>query len=142
MNEDRHRPLSGLRPPGAPLGLRRRVLDAARAARVEDLATGGASAPGPSLTDRLWENRLLRLSWAAVFVALIGVNLYLDRGTTRPEPADRVTNADRSSAGDRPAPAESRTLLAARGEVFDAVLGDPLERAGDRPSTHDPRRTP
>lgn len=142
MNEDRHRPLFGLRPPGAPPGLRRRAVDVARAAGVEDLATGGAPAPAPSLTDRLWESRPLRLAWAAVFAALIGVNLYLDRGAIRPTPADRVASADRPSTPDRRAPAEPRTLLAARVEVFQALLGEPVERAGDRPSTREPRRTP
>jgi len=62
-------PFGDLRPPKAPPALRQRVLQAAhRAARAE---------PEPSLTERLWRSRPLRLAWAAAVVLLLSAHLSL-----------------------------------------------------------------
>jgi hypothetical protein len=81
MTEDRH-PLDGVRPSGAPAGLRGETLRAARAA----LAGGSRD-----VWTRIARSRLLRLAWAAVVVALLGAHLLLSlprRGV--PLPAEVV----------------------------------------------------
>ena len=141
MNERHRHPLHGLRPPGAPPGLRRRTLDAARA-----VGAAPAQEPERSLTDRAWESRPLRLAWAAGLALLIGANLYLDyldRGAIRAAPEARLERAATIRGAAPPsAPSDSRTLLAARGEVLHALLGDPLGRGGEAPTHHEIRRTP
>jgi len=140
-HRDRHRPFRDLRPPAAPAGLRERALARARAA-----AEAGAPAaldgkdrtdrPGRrGLTDRLWESRPLRMAWAAALVALVAVNLYLDRAATR---APEVRTAATSH---RPAEEGPRTLLASRREVLEALLGDRPARRAEAPATHRPRST-
>jgi len=70
-------PLAGLAPPGAPPGLKARVLVAARAAlRAE-----------PERPDRwslLWSSRPLRLAWAASFLLLLAGHAVLVR-PSRPQ---------------------------------------------------------
>ena len=54
-------PFAGLRPPGAPAGLKNRVLE--RCAQIQ-------SDGDQHLLDRLWENRPARLAWLASVVLL------------------------------------------------------------------------
>jgi hypothetical protein len=77
--------LFGTRPPAAPATLKTRVFAAARRAFRE---------PRPSLTDRLWSNRQLRLAWGLAVVALVLVNLYV---TGSPTPAGSEQAAPPSS---------------------------------------------
>lgn len=145
MSRDGHGLFENLRPPAAPAGLRERALARARAA-------ADAAAPGPlggedppvrpgwrSLTDLLWESRPLRLAWAAALVALVAVNLYLDRAPARaPEVRAAATSHRPAEDGPEPVP---RTLLASRGEVLEALLGDRPARRADPSTTHRPRST-
>ncbi|MGD2115152.1 MAG: hypothetical protein PVG07_08865 [Acidobacteriota bacterium] len=116
MSRTRRRPFRGLRPPGAPAELRRRTLDAARAAPADPV---GPPEPHPRVvTDRLWESRPLRLAWALLVVALLGVNLLLDAS-----PAELARPGEGASAGH----GEPRTLLESRDAVLRALLGEGLE---------------
>lgn len=139
---DRHRPFRDLRPPAAPAGLRERTLAGARAAAeaAGRAAPAGEDRPGRrGLADLLWESRPLRLAWAVALVGLIGVNLYLDRAPARTqEPRTAATSQRPAEAGSRPNP---RTLLASRGEVLVALLGEEPVRRDDPPTTHRPRST-
>jgi hypothetical protein len=67
-------PLDPYRPPKAPPELRRRTLSAARE------ALAAAHKPPTVFTrwvDRVWENRGLRLTWAAMVLLLLAVNTLL-----------------------------------------------------------------
>jgi len=67
MKNDEHhdleRLLAGLEPPPPPAGLRVRAVAAARERM--------AAAPAPDLWTRIWNNRGLRLAWAAAVVLLL-----------------------------------------------------------------------
>ena len=63
---DRHDPLAGLRPPGAPGELATAVLTAATRALQE---------PSPTIWNRLWTSRPLRLGWSVATVALVLAHL-------------------------------------------------------------------
>ena len=97
-------PFDGLRPPSPPEELRERALGAARAATPEET---------PALVDRIWESWPARLAAAALFAALLALNLLIPPltgppmrrpmrgvGTTAPEaegiplPDDRETAAE------------------------------------------------
>lgn len=141
MSRDHRRPFRHLRPPAAPAGLRERILTAARLAAEaaaeredpEETAAGGSR----GLTDLLWESRPLRLAWATALAALLGINLYLDRAPSRaPEVRTAATSHRPAEAASRPEP---RTLLASRGEVLVALLGEEPVRRSDPPTTHRPR---
>ena len=67
MTFHQHDLFAGMRRPPLPDDFKAPILTAAAAAI-------GAS---PSLTDRLWESRALRLGWATVVVLLLGVQLLL-----------------------------------------------------------------
>lgn len=65
---DRHDPLAGLRPPRAPSELAAKVLTAATRALDE---------PSPTIWNRLWSSRPLRLGWGVATLALILAHLGL-----------------------------------------------------------------
>lgn len=87
MREDPsiERGLDRLRLPGPPPELRERVLRAATRALDE--------APVPDLWSRLWENRGLRLAWAACLVTLITGHVVISVEALRhPAPVRHATN--------------------------------------------------
>ena len=65
---DRDDPLAGLRPPGAPDELATTVLSAAKRALEE---------PAPTIWNRLWSSRRLRLGWSVATLALVLAHLGL-----------------------------------------------------------------
>lgn len=73
-NEDHHdveRLLVGLEPPPPPAGLRALAVAAARERM--------AAPPAPDLWSRIWNNRGLRLAWAAVVVLLLAAHVLVSR---------------------------------------------------------------
>jgi hypothetical protein len=81
-NEEHHdleRLLAGLEPPPPPAGLRAQAVAAAR----ERLA----AAPAPDPWSRIWNNRALRLAWAAAVVLLLAAHALVSRNPgTAPMP--------------------------------------------------------
>ncbi len=71
--DDGEAPFSGLLPPAPPAALRERVLQKAR----EALAREGAR----DVWTRIWENRFLRVTWAAATLLLVFAHLVI---TVRP----------------------------------------------------------
>ena len=65
-----------LRPPRAPAALERRVLAAARRALAEEA--------NPTVWDRLWESRPLRISWIGATAALVLVHVLMGSGVPHP----------------------------------------------------------
>jgi hypothetical protein len=131
MSQDLHDPFRDLRAPAAPAGLRRRALDAARAAAAEPARAGRAAAA--TLTDRLWESRPLRLASGLAVAALLGINLWLDS----PGPGSGARPA--RSAPRIDGHGELFARLESRDAVLDALFGAPAEPGAAAPSTR-PRR--
>jgi hypothetical protein len=75
MKNDEHheleRLLAGLEPPPPPGGLRARAVAAARERM--------AAAPAPDLWSRIWNNRGLRVAWAAAVVLLLAAHVLVSR---------------------------------------------------------------
>jgi len=75
MKNDEHhdleRLLAGLEPPPPPAGLRARAVAAARERM--------AAPPAPDLWSRIWNNRGLRLAWAAAGVLLLAAHVVVSR---------------------------------------------------------------
>jgi len=68
---DLERVLPGLEPPPPPAGLRARAVAAARERMV--------AAPAPDLWTRIWNNRALRLAWAAAVTLLLAAHAMVGR---------------------------------------------------------------
>jgi len=91
--------LDRLRPEGPPPELRDRVLRAA--ARALD------QAPAPDLWCRLWENRGLRLAWAACLVTLITGHVVVSVESLR-----RPSSAPRTASQQPPSGEELQAIAA------------------------------
>jgi hypothetical protein len=78
--------LAGLQAPATPRELKQRVLDAA----FEALETTGT----PTVWDVLWENRLLRASWAVAIVGLILAHVAISLPATPPRSAATLPPRD------------------------------------------------
>ena len=93
MNNDVERDekslFAGLGPPPPPAGLRARAIGAARERM--------AAAPAPDLWSKIWNNRTLRLAWAAAVVLLLAGHVLVG---SKLDPA--VTSRTPVLAGDAP----------------------------------------
>ena len=99
MKQDKQSDLfEGLRVPHAPAELERRVLSAAAASDRTD--------PSPTIWDRLWESRPLRVAWGLATLALLLANAGLSLPTNAPRSEGDTRTADRRQAR------EVRELLA------------------------------
>lgn len=104
MTRDPKDLLADFRPPSAPEGLRQRVLAAAATEPERAIRQ-----PTTRLTDRLWENRSLRLAWAAMVAILLSAHLVLADGTRSSritlagseDSRKSRTDGSRLAAGDR-----------------------------------------
>lgn len=82
-------PLAGLTPSAAPPELKTRVLAATRSAFLEP-------PPPVDLFSRVWENRPLRLAWAASVLLLLGGHALVPRSTAAPPVTPPPTAVARS----------------------------------------------
>ena len=100
MKPDKHSDLlEGLRVPRAPAELERRVLDAASAA-------SDRSTMRPTIWDRLWESRPLRVAWGLATLGLLLAHAGLSLAPDASRPGNNARAADRRQAR------EIRELLA------------------------------
>ena len=79
MTNDDRNPFSGLRSTGPPGELRNPVLSAAREALAAETR--------PTVWDRIWESRTLRLAWTGATAALVLGHVVLTVQPTRPTAA-------------------------------------------------------
>lgn len=84
--------------PRPSVDLRRRVLDATRPA----LATMPPAPAHPSLIDRLWSNRRLRLAWLTTVLVLFGLNLALTDPMPGPLPIPLPASGAMTQSADGP----------------------------------------
>jgi len=99
MKRDKHRDVfEGLHVPHAPAELRRRVLDAVAESDHRDAS--------PTIWDRLWESRPLRVAWGLATLGLLLANAGLSLPTSAPRSEGDTRTADRSQVR------EARELLA------------------------------
>lgn len=116
-------PFHDLRPPRAPVALRRRTLEAARRA-VPEASGGVPRSSRPGFADRLWTSRPLRLAWALLMLGLLGANLTLERWVLDPERGGRTAQASHRTARVSQGPGGPWTLLGSREMVLHTLLED------------------
>ena len=91
MKRDKHGDLfEGLRVPRVSAELERRVLDAA--------TRSDRRIPIPTIWDRLWESRPLRVAWGMATLGLLLANVGLSLPTSAPRSEGNMRTADRRQA--------------------------------------------